>query len=146
MPSERKDHYATLGLSKDADIATVRKQYKKLALRYHPDRTTGSTEEFQKIQDAFDILGKAESKSKYDATLANGILNGTYLCPVCNDCPGRLDLNDIWAHIDEVHRGAKCTSCTDFSPETYKTLRTHLWNDHRWVLSLVGLPPRGNLL
>lgn len=104
------------------------------ALRYHPDRTTGSTEEFQKIQDAFDILGKAESKSKYDATLANGILNGTYLCPVCNDCPGRLDLDDIWAHINEVHRGARCTSCTSFSPETYKTLRTHLWNDHLWVL------------
>lgn len=33
MPSERKDHYATMGLSKDADIATVRKQYKKLGSR-----------------------------------------------------------------------------------------------------------------
>ena len=55
------DHYKILEVDKNANEETIRKSYKRLALKYHPDRNKDNQEEatqkFKKISEAYDILG-----------------------------------------------------------------------------------------
>ena len=62
----KEDHYATLGLNKNASSADIKKAYKKLALQAHPDKG-GSAQEFQKISEAFSVLSDPKQREEYDA-------------------------------------------------------------------------------
>lgn len=59
------DHYASLGLTKGADNESIKKAYRKLALKHHPDKG-GDENKFKQISEAYDILSDPEKKSKYD--------------------------------------------------------------------------------
>ncbi|KIW01254.1 uncharacterized protein PV09_07296 [Verruconis gallopava] len=67
------DPYLALGVPKNADGDAIKKAYRKLALKLHPDKCTDEsqkaarTDEFTKIQQAYDILGDDEKRRKYDA-------------------------------------------------------------------------------
>ncbi|KAH7160784.1 hypothetical protein EDB81DRAFT_642364 [Dactylonectria macrodidyma] len=67
-----RDYYADLGLPPSADVQEIKKQFRKLALKYHPDRNPGREQEvnvqFQVIQSAHEVLSDPEQKAKYDAT------------------------------------------------------------------------------
>ncbi|KAM6481272.1 hypothetical protein HDV62DRAFT_380837 [Trichoderma sp. SZMC 28011] len=67
----QRDYYADLGLTPTADVAEIKKQFRKLALKYHPDRNPGREQEvnsqFQIIQAAHEVLSDADAKAKYDA-------------------------------------------------------------------------------
>ncbi|KAF4437402.1 hypothetical protein F53441_13036 [Fusarium austroafricanum] len=75
-----RDYYADLELPPTADAAEIRKQYRKLALKYHPDRNPGREQEvntqFQIIQTAHEILSDPEQKAKHDASRARGRYTG----------------------------------------------------------------------
>jgi len=63
------DYYSTLGLDKSASIDKIKKTYRKLALKYHPDRNPGdkaSEERFKKISEAYAVLSDPEKKKEYD--------------------------------------------------------------------------------
>ncbi|KAF2091971.1 heat shock protein DnaJ, partial [Saccharata proteae CBS 121410] len=66
----KRDYYADLGVSPDADADEIRKQFRKLALKWHPDRNPGSEAEcvpkFQAIQAAQEILVDTEQRRQYD--------------------------------------------------------------------------------
>ena len=60
----KQDYYSTLGVAKDADLETVKKAYRKLAMQYHPDRNHGDAaaeQKFKEINEAYDVL-KDEQK------------------------------------------------------------------------------------
>jgi DnaJ-class molecular chaperone len=59
--------YETLGLEKGADDATIKKAYRKLVMKHHPDKG-GDPETFKKIQHAYDILSEPDKKQMYDMT------------------------------------------------------------------------------
>lgn len=59
------DHYATLGVPKNATQDEIKKAYRKLAAQHHPDRG-GDTAKFQEIQGAYAILSDPEKKAQYD--------------------------------------------------------------------------------
>ncbi|VUC27212.1 unnamed protein product [Clonostachys rosea] len=70
--SSTQDYYADLDLPPDADVTEIKKQYRRLALKYHPDRNPGREQEvnskFLIIQAAHDILTDPQKRAKYDAT------------------------------------------------------------------------------
>ncbi|KAK2941069.1 putative Chaperone protein DnaJ [Blattamonas nauphoetae] len=71
------DYYQTLGVPRNADEDTIKKAYKKLALKWHPDRNPDNkdqaTETFKKIGEAYDVLGDAEKRKIYDQYGVDGL-------------------------------------------------------------------------
>lgn len=64
-----KDYYAVLGVSKKSSASDIKKAYRKLAHKYHPDANAGEAaaeERFKEISQAYDVLGDAEKRRKYD--------------------------------------------------------------------------------
>lgn len=61
-----KDFYEILGVSKDASQEEIRKAYRKLAHKYHPDTGKGNEEKFKKINEAYHVLGDPERRKQYD--------------------------------------------------------------------------------
>ena len=60
------DYYQNLGISKDASPDDIKKAYRKLALKYHPDKNDGNKERFQQIQEAYETLSNPQKKHEYD--------------------------------------------------------------------------------
>jgi curved DNA-binding protein CbpA len=69
-------YYQVLEVQPDAESIDIKKAYRRLALQYHPDRNQGSaesTERFQQIGEAYDVLGNPETRRQYDLSLKGGI-------------------------------------------------------------------------
>ncbi|MFW6257313.1 MAG: DnaJ domain-containing protein, partial [Prolixibacteraceae bacterium] len=69
-----KDYYKILGVSKDASQEEIKKAYRKLAVKYHPDKTKGdkqAEERFKEIGEAYAVLRDPEKRKKYDQLGAN---------------------------------------------------------------------------
>src|SRR5450755_4016022 len=63
------DYYKTLGVSKDADADEIRKAYRRLARKHHPDLNPGdkaAEDRFKTVQEAYDILSDTKKKTMYD--------------------------------------------------------------------------------
>ncbi len=70
-----KDFYQILGVSKDADDAELKKVYRRLARKYHPDSNPGDAAaeaKFKEISEAFSVLSDKEQRSEYDQIRAMG--------------------------------------------------------------------------
>jgi DnaJ family protein A protein 2 len=82
-----KDLYNTLNVSKDANATEIKKAYKKLAIKHHPDKG-GDEEEFKKISEAYAVLSDEKKRKQYDTF-------GTY-----DDSSGAMpDMNDIFSSM-----------------------------------------------
>lgn len=64
-----KNYYEILGLPDFSDIESIKKQFRKLAVMYHPDKNPEGEEKFREIAEAYEILSDSEKKHKYDARL-----------------------------------------------------------------------------
>jgi molecular chaperone DnaJ len=67
--SNKKDYYETLGIKKDASEADIKKAFRRLARKYHPDVNPGdkaSEQKFKEINEAYEILGDPKKKEQYD--------------------------------------------------------------------------------
>ena len=67
--AEKRDYYEVLGLSKGADDAAIKKAYRTLAKKYHPDMNPGDAEaeaKFKEVNEAYAVLSDADKKAKYD--------------------------------------------------------------------------------
>ena len=71
---EKENHYETLEVPETADSEEIKKAYRRLSLKYHPDRNPGKPEVvaiFQKIGSAFEVLGDSDKKKEYDFSRKN---------------------------------------------------------------------------
>ena len=71
---EYKDYYKILGVEKDATAEEIKKAYRKLAMKFHPDRNPGnktSEEKFKEITEANEVLSDPEKRKKYDQLGSN---------------------------------------------------------------------------
>jgi len=71
-----KNYYQILGVSKDASFDEVKQSYRKLVLKYHPDKNPDekkevAEEKFKKITQAYEILSSKEKRAKYDKQFFN---------------------------------------------------------------------------
>jgi molecular chaperone DnaJ len=60
----KRDFYEVLGVAKNTSDDEIRKSYRKLAMKYHPDRNPGSKEaedQIKEVKDAYDVLSDAEN-------------------------------------------------------------------------------------
>ena len=67
--STKRDYYEVLGVARDANEDALKKAYRKLAMKYHPDRNQGDAEaeaKFKELNEAYDVLKDAEKRAAYD--------------------------------------------------------------------------------
>lgn len=67
--SEKRDYYEVLGVSRDADEAQIKKAYRKLAKKYHPDTNAGDAaaeQKFKEVTEAYTVLSDKEKRKMYD--------------------------------------------------------------------------------
>jgi len=65
----KRDYYDVLGVSRQADAAEIKSAYRKLAIKYHPDKNPGDAqaeENFKEAAEAYEVLSNADKKARYD--------------------------------------------------------------------------------
>ena len=65
----KRDYYEVLGVSRSADASAIKKAYRKLAKKYHPDSNVGdasAAEHFKEVNEAYDVLGDEKKRKLYD--------------------------------------------------------------------------------
>lgn len=80
MTRFRKDYYAILGVGDGATLEEIKKAYRQLALKYHPDRNPGDShaeERFKEISEAYGVLADAEKRRRYDFAFRTPYEHGT---------------------------------------------------------------------
>lgn len=87
----RMDHYSTLGISRNATDEEIKKAYRKLAMKHHPDKG-GDTSKFQQIQTAYETLSDASKRQQYDNP-----------APQFSFSTGGFNFNDIFAQAFGQH-------------------------------------------
>lgn len=88
------DYYEILGISNTADISQIKKAYRKLALKYHPDRNQGNKEaeeQFKLINEAYEVLSDEQKRQIYDRYGKDG-LSGNF-----NGSFEDFDLSDLFS-------------------------------------------------
>jgi DnaJ-class molecular chaperone len=91
------DHYQTLGVAKNATPDDIKKAYRKLASKHHPDKG-GDTATFQKIEEAYRILSDPNQRQQYDNPMPQGFPGGAGPHGFHFNMNG-MDLNDIFAQV-----------------------------------------------
>ena len=75
------DYYKVLGVKEDSDQNEIKKAYRKLSLKYHPDKATGDAKKFKEINEAFQHLGDTEKRNQYDFMKKNKGMRGNGMPP-----------------------------------------------------------------
>lgn len=94
------DHYATLGVSKTASPDEIKKAYRKLASKHHPDKG-GDTSKFQQVQEAYDTLIDPNKRQQYDSPRPQGF-PGNF-----NFQGDHFDLNDLFGQVFGDRNGSR---------------------------------------
>ncbi|MFM2484405.1 molecular chaperone DnaJ [Celerinatantimonas yamalensis] len=72
----KRDYYEVLGLSKDAGERDIKKAYKRMAMKYHPDRTKGDKaleDKFKEVSEAYEVLNDSQKRAAYDQFGHDGV-------------------------------------------------------------------------
>jgi molecular chaperone DnaJ len=101
MP-EKRDYYEVLGVAQDADAVEIKKSYKKIALKNHPDRNPddeSAVERFKEAAEAFEVLSNPDKRARYDRFGHAGLQGGG------GHQPGFSDVGDIFSMFGDIFDG-----------------------------------------
>ena len=99
----KEDYYKTLGVNKSASSSEIKKAYRKMAIKYHPDKNPGdkaAEEKFKEAAEAYDVLGNPEKKSRYDQFGHQAFQNGG------SGFGGGMNMDDIFSQFGDIFGGA----------------------------------------
>src|ERR1041384_7592249 len=111
MAVKFRDYYEILGVARNAKEDEIKKTYRKLARKYHPDlnpHDKQAEEKFKEIQEAYEVLSDAEKRRKYDQLGANW-KNGAEFTPPPNwggGFQGTINMEDLFGRAGEQRSGA----------------------------------------
>ncbi|HRO76578.1 MAG TPA: DnaJ domain-containing protein, partial [Crocinitomicaceae bacterium] len=98
--AEKRDYYDVLGVAKNASEADIKKAYRKMAIKYHPDKNPNdkaAEEKFKEAAEAYEILSDAQKRSRYDQFGHAGMGGGFG--------GGGMNMDDIFNHFGDVFGG-----------------------------------------
>ena len=103
--ADKRDYYEVLGVSRTASADEIKSAYRKLAMKYHPDRNPGdkaAEEKFKEAAEAYDVLHDAEKRQRYDQfghqAFANGGGPGGFGA-------GGMNMDDIFSMFGDIFGG-----------------------------------------
>lgn len=99
----KRDFYEVLGVPKGATEAEIKKAYRKMAIKYHPDKNQGderAEEQFKEAAEAYEILSSAEKRSRYDQ-FGHAGLGG----PGGGGFGGGMSMDDIFSQFGDIFGG-----------------------------------------
>lgn len=108
--AEKRDYYEVLGVAKNATADEIKKAYRKMAIKYHPDKNPGdkeAEEKFKEAAEAYDVLSDADKRARYDQFghsmgpqgFGGGGAGGGYYSS------GGMSMEDIFAHFGDIFGG-----------------------------------------
>ncbi|TCK66768.1 molecular chaperone DnaJ [Winogradskyella wandonensis] len=98
----KEDFYDILGVSKSASAAEIKKAYRKMALKYHPDKNPDdkeAEEKFKKAAEAYEVLGNEDKRAKYDQFGHQAFEGGGF-------GGGGMNMDDIFSQFGDIFGGA----------------------------------------
>jgi molecular chaperone DnaJ len=98
----QRDYYEVLGVARSASAEEIRRSYKKLATKHHPDKNPGdveAVERFKECAEAYEVLSDADKRSRYDRFGHAGVQGGA------GGAHQFTDINDIFEHFSDVFEG-----------------------------------------
>src|SRR6186997_2615324 len=96
----KRDYYEILGVNKNSQDAEIKKAYRQMALKYHPDKNPGdkeSEEKFKEAAEAYEVLSSPEKKQRYDQFGHKGVgagFNGQH-----------MNMDDIFSQFGDIFGG-----------------------------------------
>ncbi len=102
MATVKRDYYEVLGVSRTADGEEIKRSYRRLAMKYHPDRNNGDGKEeaeirFKECSEAYEILSDPQKRQRYDQFGHQGVAGQRDF--------SHMDVSDIFSMFDEIFGG-----------------------------------------
>ena len=97
----KRDYYDVLGVSRTAEVTEIKTAYRKLAIKYHPDKNPGDKEaedKFKEAAEAYEILSNAEKRRRYDQFGHSGNSASGY-------GGGGMNMEDIFSQFGDIFGG-----------------------------------------
>ena len=98
----KRDYYEILGVSRTSEIGEIKTSYRKLAMKYHPDKNPDDSEaeaKFKEATEAYEVLSDANKRSRYDQYGHEGLRAG-------QDYHSYSGAEDIFSHINDIFGGS----------------------------------------
>src|SRR5512142_2372914 len=101
MPTSKRDYYEILGVARTAEPEEIKRAYRKLAMKYHPDRADGDKAEaearFKECAEAYEVLADPQKRHRYDQFGHAGVAGHHDF--------SHMDVSDIFSMFDEIFGG-----------------------------------------
>lgn len=104
----KRDYYEVLGISKSATSAEIKKAYRKMAVKFHPDKNPddkGAEDKFKEAAEAYEILSDGDKKAKYDQYGHRAFEGGAGGGGFGGFGGGGMDMDDIFSQFGDIFGG-----------------------------------------
>ena len=107
--AEKRDYYEVLGVERNADADTIKKAYRKAAIKYHPDKNPGdkeAEEKFKEAAEAYDVLSNDDKRARYDRFGHAGMNGAGGAGGFGGFSGGGFSMDDIFEQFGDIFGGA----------------------------------------